>query len=77
MKFWPVAVAIVAIAGAWGETRFQVADHEGRLDKIEESEKVEQMQMQQAVIEERTKTIKDEQKHQRLLLEQILQEIKK
>ena len=77
IKFWPVILAAVALIAAGAETRLTVADHEDRLDRMEQSEKVELIQQKQAVIFERTKTIKEEQTHQRHLLEQILREVQK
>lgn len=69
--YWFIIVALFTGSVAWGQTTLKI-------QTLEEAVKVTaETQTQVKVLDERTQSIKDEQRYQRELLEQILRNQKK
>jgi len=65
-KYWFIIIALSTGAAAWGQTTLKVQTLEDAVKSSVET------QIQVKVLDERTKDMKEEQKYQRQLLEQIL-----
>ena len=81
-KYWPIVMFLIALTVAAAETRMTVKNNTEGLTKREtESAKrlddLQQMQIWQATMDERTVNIIQKQHTQQQILQQILEEVRK
>jgi len=74
MRFWPIAVFVLALAGGAGAQQIQLISHDKRLTHIEDNNS--DLKQGQARIDERTKTMQKEQKMIRQDIKAILRELR-